>query len=66
MAFFARRLSRQSAALADRLRAEAEAAGRRYAAGQCGEDEYQDCLDRFTRLILYGETPADSGEVTSE
>lgn len=58
MVFTASRLTPQSAELADRLRTEAEAAGRRYAEGLCGYEEYQGCLERFTRLILDGEAPS--------
>jgi hypothetical protein len=59
MVFTATRLNRQSADLADRLRAEAEAAGRRYAAGQCGYEEYEAHLARFTQLILDGKVPCE-------
>lgn len=58
MVFTAIRLTPQSAELADRLRAEAEAAGRRYTEGQCGDEEYRTCLERFARLILDGKVPS--------
>jgi hypothetical protein len=62
MTFISERLNRQLAELADRLRAEAEAAGSRYAQGLCGHEEYKSCLDRFSRLILHGKAPVEDTE----
>ena len=66
MMFISERLNRRLAELADRLRAEAEAAGNRYARGLCGHEEYQNCLDRFSRLVLYGEAPVEETELAPD
>jgi hypothetical protein len=38
---------------------ELQAARRRYDAGECTRDEYQQHLERFNALILHGEIPDD-------
>jgi hypothetical protein len=57
IASFPRSLDPQFVELSERMRQEAEAAGRRYAEGLCGHAEYRAALDRLTRLVLYGEKP---------
>jgi hypothetical protein len=59
MAAFTISIDPEFSMLSDQLREEAEEVGRRYAAGLCGQDEYRVSLDRFTRLVLYGEKPLD-------
>jgi len=59
IAAFARGLDSASLPLANRLRDDIEAARRRYLEGQCELAEYKMYLERFTRLVLDGEIPAE-------
>ena len=59
IAAFARGVDAASLPLANRLRNDIEAARRRFLDGQCDLAEYKMCLERFTRLVLDGEIPAE-------
>ena len=59
IAAFARGVDAASLPLANRLRDDIEPARRRYLDGQCELEEYKMCLERFTRLVLDGEIPAE-------